>query len=170
MPSENWMVPWTMSRLVSWAGCARPRSAPLPCRRPAPRARSRGSRRRARRAGQAGEDRHVEDADGDDGVERRGPEDGGDQDGDEQRREGEDESLPRMIISSSSEPRRAAATSPSGTPTPMPMPTATSATAIEIRAPTIIIDSTSRPNWSVPSQCAAEGACSLSGMSSAATS
>ena len=44
-------------------------------------------------------------------------------------------SLPRMMTSSSSVPRRAAAASPSGTPSPMPMPTATSATAIETRAP-----------------------------------
>ena len=52
----------------------------------------------------------------------------------------------------------------------MPMPTATSATAIETRAPTMIIESMSRPKWSVPSQCAAEGGCSLAAMSSAATS
>ena len=52
----------------------------------------------------------------------------------------------------------------------MPMPTATSATAIETRAPTISIDSTSRPKWSVPSQCAAEGGCSFAAMSRAATS
>ena len=43
-------------------------------------------------------------------------------------------SFARMIASSSSDPRRAAARSPSGTPTPMPIPTATSATAIETRA------------------------------------
>ena len=72
-------------------------------------------------------------------------------------------SLPRMITSSSSEPRRAAAASPSGTPSPMPIPTATSATAIETRAPTMIIEKTSRPKWSVPSQCAAEGGCSRAG-------
>ena len=41
------------------------------------------------------------------------------------------------------------------------MPTATSATAIETRAPTMIIDSTSRPKWSVPNQCAAEGGLQL---------
>ena len=34
---------------------------------------------------------------------------------------------------------------PSGTPSPIPMPTATMATAIEVRAPTISIDSMSRP-------------------------
>ena len=52
----------------------------------------------------------------------------------------------------------------------MPMPTATSATAIETRAPTMIIERTSRPKWSVPSQCAAEGGWSLPAMSRAATS
>ncbi len=54
-------------------------------------------------------------------------------------------SLPRMMISSRSPPRPAAAASPSGTPSSTPMPTATSATAIDTRAPTISIDSTSRP-------------------------
>ena len=38
-----------------------------------------------------GEDRGVENADGKDGVEGGRPEDGGDQDGDDQRRKGEDE-------------------------------------------------------------------------------
>ena len=60
--------------------------------------------------------------------------------------------------------------SPSGTPSPSPMPTATSATAIEVRAPTISIDRMSRPKWSVPSQCTAEGGCSLSAMASRVTS
>ena len=46
---------------------------------------------------------------------------------------------------------------------PMPMPTATSATAIELRAPTMIIERMSRPKWSVPNQCAAEGALQLVG-------
>ncbi len=54
-------------------------------------------------------------------------------------------SLPRITISSSQLPRRAAAARPSGTPSPMPMPTATSATAIDTRAPTMIIENTSRP-------------------------
>ena len=43
--------------------------------------------RQRRAAGQPGEDRHVEDADRDDRVQRRGPEDRGDHDGDEERRE-----------------------------------------------------------------------------------
>ena len=43
------------------------------------------------------------------------------------------------------------------------MPTATSATAMETRAPTMIIERRSRPKWSVPSQCAAEGGWSLLG-------
>ena len=43
------------------------------------------------------------------------------------------------------------------------MPTATSATAIETRAPTMIIERMSRPKWSVPNQCAADGGCSLRG-------
>ncbi len=78
-------------------------------------------------------------------------------------------SLPRMTTSSSRLPRLAAASRPSGTPTAMPMPTATMATAIEVRAPTISIDSMSRPNWSVPSQCAPEGACMRSAMFSPST-
>ena len=60
-------------------------------------------------------------------------------------------SLPRMITSSSRLPRVAAAARPSGTPMTTPMPTATRATASDTRAPTISIDSRSRPNWSVPS-------------------
>ena len=54
-------------------------------------------------------------------------------------------SLPRMMISSTSDPRLAAAHRPSGTPRPMPIPTATSATAIEVRAPTMIMLRISRP-------------------------
>ena len=53
--------------------------------------------------------------------------------------------LPRITTSSISDPRVAAANNSSGTPTTMPMPTATIATAIEVRAPTISIDSISRP-------------------------
>ena len=51
----------------------------------------------------------------------------------------------RRMIDSPSAPWRAAARSPKGTPMPAPMPTATSATASELRAPLMIIDSTSRP-------------------------
>ena len=46
-----------------------------------------------------------------------------------------------------------------------PMPTAMIPTAIELRAPTISSDAMSRPRLSVPSQCAAEAAASLCGMS-----
>ncbi len=74
------------------------------------------------------------------------------------------------ISASSTRPPRAAASVPSGTPKPMPMPTATSATAIELRAPTMIIDSMSRPKWSVPNQCADEGGNVLSDMTSRVTS
>ena len=38
-----------------------------------------------------------------------------------------------------------------------PIPTASSATAIDVRAPTRIIDTMSRPYWSVPSQCSPLG-------------
>ena len=54
-------------------------------------------------------------------------------------------SLLRMMSSSSQPPCLALAASPRGTPSPMPMPTATNATASEVRAPTMIIDSKSRP-------------------------
>ena len=54
-------------------------------------------------------------------------------------------SLPRMMISSAQLPRLAAAHSPSGTPKLKPMPTATTATAIDVRAPTMIIEKMSRP-------------------------
>ena len=54
-------------------------------------------------------------------------------------------SLPRMIASSPQPPRQAAAARPRGTPSAMPIPTATSATAIDTRAPTMIIEATSRP-------------------------
>lgn len=60
----------------------------------------------------------------------------------------------------------AAAKRPSGTPAPMPMPTATRATAIEVFAPAISREAMSRPKWSVPSQCVAEGGCSFSAMAS----
>ena len=42
-------------------------------------------------------------------------------------------------------------------PTPRPMAVAARATPSEALAPAMIIDSTSRPKWSVPSRCAAEG-------------
>ena len=53
---------------------------------------------------------------------------------------------------------------------PAPMVTAASATAIELNAPTMIIDNTSRPKWSVPSGCGADGGSSLLPISIAATS
>ena len=70
------------------------------------------------------------------------------------------------ITSSSTQPRRAAASRPSATPQTMPMPTAITPTATPLRAPTISSETMSRPSVSVPSQCAADGGCSLLGMSS----
>jgi hypothetical protein len=50
-----------------------------------------GPQRQRGAARQPGEHRHVENADGDDGVDRAGPEDGGDHDRQQQRREGKDQ-------------------------------------------------------------------------------
>lgn len=63
----------------------------------------------------------------------------------------------RMIKLSSKPSRRIAASSPSALPTVRPRPTAPTPTASELRAPTMIIESTSRPNWSVPNQCSTDG-------------
>ena len=71
-------------------------------------------------------------------------------------------SLSRMIAWSTP-PRRSAASRPSGTPMPVPMPTATNDTAIEVPAPRMIIDSMSRPNWSVPEPMRAGGRLQLGG-------
>ena len=49
------------------------------------------------------------------------------------------------ITHSSIPPPRAAARAPRGRPMPAPMPTATKATKIELAAPRIIIETTSRP-------------------------
>jgi hypothetical protein len=54
-------------------------------------------------------------------------------------------SLNRMTASSIKLPLHVAANNPNGTPKSTPMPTATNATAIDVRAPTIIIDSISLP-------------------------
>ena len=54
-------------------------------------------------------------------------------------------SLLRMMISSKMLPRFAAAARPSGMPSAIPIPTASTATPMEVRAPTISIDSTSLP-------------------------
>ena len=54
-------------------------------------------------------------------------------------------SLPRMMTSSSRLPWRAAAARPRGTPMLIPIPTAISATAMDVRAPTMIIEKISRP-------------------------
>ena len=51
----------------------------------------------------------------------------------------------KRISASSTQPRRAAAQQPSGTPTEMPMATAMKATAMELRAPTMIMEKISRP-------------------------
>ena len=53
---------------------------------------------------------------------------------------------------SSTQPPRAAAQAPSATPADMPIATAISPTVIEVCAPTMMRESTSRPRWSVPSQ------------------
>ena len=71
----------------------------------------------------------------------------------------------RRMISSSTQPRRAAASKPSEVPANKPMLTAITPTKMELRAPTSSSDVTSRPNGSVPSQCKALGACSLDAMS-----
>ena len=71
----------------------------------------------------------------------------------------------RRMISSSTQPRRAAASKPSEVPASSPMPTAITPTRIELRAPTSSSELTSRPNGSVPSQCCALGASSLEAMS-----
>lgn len=63
----------------------------------------------------------------------------------------------RIIRLSSHPSRLIAAISPSALPTVRPSPTAPRPTASELRAPTMIIENTSRPNWSVPNQCSAEG-------------
>jgi len=65
-------------------------------------------------------------------------------------------SVSRISPSSAQRPC-AEAVSPMPTPTSAPSPTDRNATRIELCAPTISSDSTSRPSWSVPSQWAAEG-------------
>ena len=69
------------------------------------------------------------------------------------------------MITSSTHPLRAAASSPSEAPSDRPMPTAMIPTTIEVRAPTISSETMSRPSMSVPSQCADEGGLSLCAMS-----
>jgi len=54
-------------------------------------------------------------------------------------------SFPRIIKSSSQWPWFAAAHKPKGTPRAIPIPTATTATAMEVRAPTIIMEKISLP-------------------------
>ena len=58
----------------------------------------------------------------------------------------------RMMMASTV-PRRMAAITPRGTPMTAATTTATTPTARVIRAPTMIWESTSRPNRSVPNQC-----------------
>ena len=53
---------------------------------------------------------------------------------------------------SSTQPPRAAAQAPSATPMVEPITTAIRPTAIEVCAPTMMRESTSRPRWSVPSR------------------
>jgi hypothetical protein len=69
------------------------------------------------------------------------------------------------MMASSTQPRRAEASSPRATPAPMPMPTAITPTSSELRAPASSSDATSRPKASVPSQCRAVGGCSLAARS-----
>ena len=71
----------------------------------------------------------------------------------------------RRMMASSTQPLRAAASSPSAVPTPMPMPTAITPTRMELRAPTMRSERMSRPNASVPSQWAVEGGCNLAAKS-----
>ena len=70
------------------------------------------------------------------------------------------------MISASTQPPAEAARAPSGTPMPAPRLTASSETESEVCVPAMIIDSTSRPKASVPSQWVAEGWASLCRMSS----
>src|SRR5689334_13769679 len=65
---------------------------------------------------------------------------------------------------SSTQPPRAAAQAPSATPADMPSATAINPTVIETWAPTMMRESTSRPRWSVPSQCCADDGRSLKRM------
>ena len=73
------------------------------------------------------------------------------------------------MTSSSTQPRRAAASKPKETPKARPMPTAITPTKIEFWLPTNNCEAMSRPRLSVPNQCAALGAASLLGMSISAT-
>ena len=59
-------------------------------------------------------------------------------------------------------PPRAAAKAPSGIPIPAPTSTAMIDTAMELRAPTIIMENTSRPKLSVPNRWLKLGPCNLS--------
>ena len=65
------------------------------------------------------------------------------------------------MMSSSTQPRLAAASRPSAVPMVRPMPTAITPTRMELRAPTSSSEATSRPKASVPSQCWPVGGCSL---------
>ena len=70
----------------------------------------------------------------------------------------------RRMMTSSTQPRRADASRPRATPKTRPMPTAITPTAMELRAPTMSCESTSRPKASVPSQCWLSGSSSLASM------
>ena len=70
----------------------------------------------------------------------------------------------RMIACSSQPPRTQVANRPMVTPKVTPMTTANPATASDARDPQMTRLSTSRPDWSVPIQCAASGSISLSRM------
>ena len=71
---------------------------------------------------------------------------------------------------SSTQPPRAAAQAPSATPRPTcRCATAISPTVIEVCAPTMMRESTSRPRWSVPSRCCADDGSSLERICSSST-
>jgi hypothetical protein len=74
-------------------------------------------------------------------------------------------SLARMMSSSHPAAPAPPPGSPARTPSPRPMPTAITPTTMEFCAPTRMLRGDVAPRLSVPSQCAAEGGCSLAGMS-----
>lgn len=66
-----------------------------------------------------------------------------------------------------SQPSKNAAAEPSATPSTIEMTITENATCSEMPVPQTRRESTSRPYWSVPNQCAAEGAASVLAMSAA---
>ena len=68
-------------------------------------------------------------------------------------------SVIRMMISSVTPPKYPAST-PSGMPTTHEISSTNRATTGDTRAPVSTRENTSRPTWSVPNRCCADGACS----------